>query len=199
MPKRSIRSRLLQLRRQLSPPEWRTRSLRVQQQLMTLPEFAQARTVALYSAIHNEVATDLLLTRCHAAGQRTVFPRVVGEHLEFVEVCAAGELACGSFGVLEPCGQQLVPANQIDLLLVPGVGFDLRGHRLGYGKGYYDRALHGHSTATLRVGLAFDFQVVAELPAEAHDVQLQLLVTDSALHRFEPAREPGSGVFLQQS
>jgi len=199
MPKRPIRSRLLQLRRELPQAEWLSRSLQAQQRLASLQEFAAAGTVAFYSPVRNEVDTDLLLRSCRTGGKRTVFPRVAGAALEFVEVHDAAGLSCGSFGVLEPCGRQTVPLAEVDLLLVPGVGFDLQGHRLGYGKGYYDRALEDAREGMLRVGLAFDFQVVPALPAEAHDVRLQLLVTDSAMYRFEPTVVPTSGACQRQS
>jgi len=199
MPKRPIRSRLMLLRRQLPEEQWCTRSLAVQRRLSTLPEFAQARTVALYSPIHNEVATDRLLAWCLADGKRTLYPRVVGDQLEFVEAGSLGELARGCFGVLEPCGGQVVAPAEIDLLLVPGVGFDRSGHRLGYGKGFYDRALQAEHPGTLRVGIGFDFQLVDQLPAEAHDVRLQLLVTESNIYRFAAPGTSAAEVYQRQS
>jgi len=189
MPKIAIRSRSLQQRRALASERYRALSLAAQQQLLAIDEFAEAGVVGLYSPVRGEVDTRLLLDAVAAAGKCLVYPRVCGDDLEFVELRTGAELCSGSFGVLEPSGDRLVPLSRIDFLVVPGVAFDRRGHRLGYGKGYYDRALQNEGDRPLLAGLGFTFQVVDRLPAQQHDVQLQLLATDSGLSRF--ASGPG--------
>lgn len=184
MPKHAIRSRLLEQRRHLTLDQHQAGSLTAQQFLLGADEFTTARRVALYSPVQNEVATALLRSAAEASGKCLVYPRVVGEQLEFVEVRPGEELARGAFGVAEPTGSRLVPLTDLDLLIVPGVAFDRRGHRLGYGKGYYDRALEGFAGELLTVGLGFGFQQVDFLPNQKHDIQLQVLVTDEGISRF---------------
>jgi len=183
MPKRPIRKNCLQARRQLDAEECARLSLVIQQFVLSLPEWAAAATVALYSPIHNEVATDLLLQRAFAEGKRVVYPRVTETKLQFSRVHPGEVLLPGAFGVREPEGESF-PLEEIDLMFVPGVAFDLGGHRLGYGKGYYDQALADADSATRRVGLAFNLQVVAQLPAEGHDVRMDLLITETEIRRF---------------
>ena len=93
------------------------------------------------------------------------------------------QLGQGPFVILEPTGSRLVELDTLDLVIVPGVAFDLSGHRLGYGKGYYDRAFANRGIPTQLVGLCFSFQVVRQLPAETHDVCMGLVVTDRELFR----------------
>jgi len=184
MPKHAIRSRSLDRRRTLDPASYQALSVRAQEQLLVAREFITAGTVGLYSPVRGEVDTSLLCRTLQETGRSPVFPRVVGEHLEFVRITGTDALTRGSFGVLEPEGEDRVDMRGIDLLVVPGVAFDRRGHRLGYGKGYYDRALQEDDSRPLLAGLAFAFQLVERLPAQPHDVQLQMLATETGLLRF---------------
>lgn len=184
MPKCAIRSRTLEQRRVLPPDRYRLLSDASQRQLLSTPEVAEAKVVGLYSPVHGEVDTGLLARDLTAGRRQLVYPRVAGDDLEFIKILPGEKLVPGSFGVLEPEGQVRVPLVEIDLIVVPGAAFDRKGHRLGYGKGYYDRALRDEETRPVLAGLAFSFQVVDRLPAQAHDVQLQFLATDTGLVRI---------------
>ncbi len=183
MPKHSLREQMLEYRCRLTAETLQQLSDLVQRQFVELPEFLAASVVALYSPTRNEVATAELF-RVGRQLKRLLFPRVFGKHLEFVEVSDWSELHSGAFGIAEPIGSPVVAAETIDLMVLPGLAFDRRGHRLGYGKGYYDRYWHQQPRHGLLLGLAFDFQVVDRLPVEHHDIQLDLLVTETSLLRF---------------
>ncbi len=118
------------------------------------------------------------------SGKCLVYPRVNQAELEFVEVLDIAELRSGHFGVLEPQGSALVPAREIDVMVVPGVAFDLAGHRIGYGRGFYDRALATSPQRGIKVGFAYDFQVVSSLPIAGHDQPLSMLMTESRTLQF---------------
>ncbi len=177
MPKRSIRQRLLLERRQCAEAECRHWSRLIQERFLNDELYRRARCLGLYSPVHNEVQTGLVASRACRDGKRLVYPRVAGEALEFCAVGCSSELLRGSFGILEPGGEP-VPLGEIDLLVMPGVAFDLHGHRLGFGKGYYDRTLDGCPARLARVGFAYEFQVVEQLPAAAHDCRVTCLVTE---------------------
>ncbi len=185
LTKRSIRKAHLRQRELLSCAEVQTRSAAAQSQLLALPAFQQAKTLAFYSPIRNEVETDGLLTAALAAGRQVCYPRVSADDLHFFQVRSTLDLQVGAFGIGEP-GRQVAEIDpaQIDLLLVPGVAFDRYGHRLGYGRGYFDRLLTGSCFTGLSVGFAYDFQVQDMLPTEGHDQKLGLLVTDKEI--FSP-------------
>jgi 5-formyltetrahydrofolate cyclo-ligase len=114
----------------------------------------------------------------------------VGDEVQLFRLEAISELVPGTFGILEPTAElrelpprQVLP-SQIDLALVPGVVFDRQGNRLGYGRGFYDRLLRQLPREVLRVGLAFECQVVEELPVEPHDERMDWLVTEAGVRRF---------------
>ncbi len=184
MPKNSIRQTVLNRRRLLAAEVCLADSLQVQKRLLARPEFSAADCVALYSAVAGEVFTDLVFDAARQQGKSVVFPRVCGTGLEFFRIEGREKLLPGAFGVLEPAAGVPVSLSGIDLAVIPGVAFDLCGHRLGYGKGYYDRTFCTASERPLLVGFAFDLQVVSQLPREGHDVRLDLLVTETRVIDF---------------
>lgn len=181
MGKHAIRQQLLARRKQLATAEAQSLGHSVQQRLIGSECFSRAKTLALYSPVNNEVQTDQLLSAALLQGQRVCYPRVCGDALKFVAVTSVESLLPGAFGVAEPQGGSLVPVDGIDLVVVPGIAFDLAGHRLGYGKGFYDRELSRFEQAAVSVGLCYDFQLCAVLPVEGHDQALDYIVTEKRL------------------
>lgn len=179
MPKRTLRSSMLARRRSLGADLWQSASRAAQQRLQMLGPFQQATRVALYAPLMNELDTALLFVAARQAGKQVLYPLVCDDRLAFHEITALEQLGRGSFGILEPCpvsaGQVHEPA---DLMVVPGVAFDLRGHRIGFGKGYYDRYLAGLKQLPILVGLCHDFQLCDEVPAEGHDIRMDYVVTE---------------------
>ena len=143
------------------------------------PLWQTARAVLLFFPLPSEPDISPLLDEALASGKLLALPRfnATTNTYEPVQVRdLARELVTGPFGVREPTADcPLVTMNRLDLALVPGLGFDARGHRLGRGKGHYDRLLAGFPGRT--VGVTFDFQVVAQVPAEPHDIVLDAVVT----------------------
>lgn len=182
MPKKSLRSELLARRRALDHPLWQDASTAAQLRLITMEAFQRAACIALYSPVQQEIDTGLLFSKARADAKRVLYPLVCGITLEFIEVIESGQCTPGAFGIPEPCqtgkDQSL---EEVDLIVVPGVAFDLQGHRIGFGKGYYDRCLDQLSQHTTVVGLCHDFQLVDRIPAEGHDIRMQYIVTDKRL------------------
>jgi 5-formyltetrahydrofolate cyclo-ligase len=189
MPKKSIRTEVLARRRHLAAETCLQWSLLVQERLLESSEFLNATAVALYSPVQNEVFTELIFNQALAQGKLVTYPRVRGNELEFIQVAETAELKPGTFGVLEPTGERVVSSACLDLVVVPGVAFDLGGHRLGYGKGFYDRCLHGKRRPGFLAGLCFELQMVDNLPAEAHDVRMDMVMTENGRYDF-PAPFP---------
>lgn len=138
-----------------------------------------ARAVLLFFPVASEPDISPLLADALAHGKVLALPRFNGatNAYETVRVCdLARELVVGPFQVREPVAAcPVVALNRLDLALVPGLGFDARGHRLGRGKGHYDRLLAGFTG--MKIGVAFDFQIVADVPREPHDIALDAVVT----------------------
>lgn len=185
MPKKSIRDTMLGRRKQLSAEICLNRSLKAQQRLLELPQFAAASTVGLYSPVWNEVFTEEIFRAARAQGKRVAYPRIDGHGLEFIEVADPQELCPGGFGILEPCGSQCVSLPALDLVVVPGVAFDLAGFRLGYGKGFYDRVMSCGERCGVLIGLCYELQMLDSLPSESHDVRMDLVATEERTLRFQ--------------
>lgn len=180
MPKRTLRSQLLARRRALDPADWQASSRSAERRLLALPEFAGAGCIALYAAVQGEVDTGGIMAAAFNAGKRVLYPALCGTEMVFRLVEGVENLQEGAFGILEPCPTGIEhQADEADLIVVPGVAFDHSGHRIGYGKGFYDRFLqHPGRTAHL-VGLCHDFQLIdGAIPANRHDIRMEIIVTD---------------------
>jgi len=158
--------------------------MKIQQRFLRSDLFRRANSLVLYSAIHNEVATDAVARQALEDGKLLAYPRIKDDGLEFVTVQGLSDLSPGAFRILEPKGHNLMPIEMADLIVVPGVAFDLVGHRLGYGRGYYDRALSACRPDCIKIGFAYDLQVIAALPAAEHDVTLSVLMTESRMLEY---------------
>jgi len=174
--KRQLRTALRAQRKGLSPTEVTTKSRLVAERLFAFPPFLQALTVVLYNADENEVVTEAIWRESLQQGKKVYYPRITTdrENLEFIRRHPDDTLITGTFGIFIPPGNDLLSSLQpTDVVLTPGVGFDLRGNRLGRGKGYYDRAFRGVLAGARRLALAYEFQVVPEIPAGPDDEQVQ--------------------------
>ncbi len=174
MGKKEIRAAMRALNNALTATERLTASTAIFSAIERLPEFRAARTIAFFSALPDEPATDEVLARWNET-RRVVLPRVEGETMHFYS-CRPETLRFGAFGILEPQGEEECPPERIDLMICPGVAFTEDGRRLGRGKGYYDRYLSQPDLRAYRVGVCYTHQIVEELPVEEHDVKMDLVV-----------------------
>lgn len=181
--KTRLRAAMRARRARLDPAVLAAAGVAVCRRLASLEVVAEARRVAAYRAARGEIPLDALLD-----GERReafTLPRVVGDDLEFVAWRADQSFAPGAFGILEPVGGARVALADHDAVLVPLTAFDGRGHRLGQGGGFYDRALaslvSGGPTRPAIIGVAHWFQRVDEVPVEHWDVPLDAVVTDSGM------------------
>ena len=192
--KKTTREKFKSLRMRLSREEVLTKSARIKKLLFGLSEFTRAKTIAFYVAkqASREVETEEIIKESLTAGKRVLVPIVdkAAGKIFFSELQDYdSELAPGAFDILEPkpsC-RRLVPATESDLMIVPALVFDLQGHRLGYGGGYYDRLLR--ELASIKpslpfVGLAYELQVVDKLPKTSRDVPVNILVTEKRVLHF---------------
>jgi 5-formyltetrahydrofolate cyclo-ligase len=182
--KRELRTRMRAVRRVLPRTAAAERAAKVGAQLLQLPEFNAARTLIGFSAIHNELDPSGLLAAAQRAGKRVGLPRVDGEQIRLHVYESGDVLEESGYEILEPLASAAcIEPSEVDLLVVPGLAFDARGHRLGYGRGFYDRLLPLLSRAFL-VGVAYDFQFVPELPDEPHDLPMHCIVSDARTLRI---------------
>ncbi|MEY4579233.1 MAG: hypothetical protein RL701_3936 [Pseudomonadota bacterium] len=182
--KRELRARMRSVRNLVPLAARETRSAAAVARVLELPEFASAGTVIAFSAIQKELDPAAVLAHAITMGKRVGLPCVVEDRLILREQTDPGALVEGAFGVLEPpATAAIIDPQTVDLVLVPGLAFDARGHRIGYGRAFYDRLLPLLPRA-FRVGIGFDFQLVPELPNEDHDIPLQCVISDARTLRM---------------
>ncbi|MGH7588389.1 MAG: 5-formyltetrahydrofolate cyclo-ligase [Gemmatimonadota bacterium] len=177
--KAELRATLLEARRAIPPAERDALSAVICERAAGLPVFRAAGTVHAYVGVAGEVRTLPLLEDAWRAGKRVVCPRIgIGGRLESRQVRSPEDLVAGPRGLREPDPETtvLVPPEEIDLVVVPGVGFDRHGRRLGFGGGYYDRFLS--STGASRLGLAFSLQIIDRIPQGPGDEPVHWIVTE---------------------
>jgi 5-formyltetrahydrofolate cyclo-ligase len=182
--KRSMRERVLAARDALAPDARERASRAIAHRIDALASFRSAATVLLTFPFRSEWDTRPLIRAALARGQTVALPRVdpAARMLELREVQGLDAMAPGYLGIPEPQeGCAPVAPHMIDWVLVPGVAFDARGRRLGYGGGFYDRLQPLLTRAPLRVAGAYELQIVDVVPAAPHDRGVDLIVTDTRM------------------
>jgi 5-formyltetrahydrofolate cyclo-ligase len=184
MPKIKLRRIMLEKRKKLSSEERRNASFHIQQSLLESEVYVKAKHLVLYSSIHNEVDSSLVMNDALTSGRKVFLPVVADMGLIFREVKETTALQKGAFGIMEPpASNSVISPEKVDLIVVPGIAFDLQGHRVGYGKGYYDKALHSLEKQGKLIAVCYDFQLVDEIAGEPHDVMVDMMITEKRIVR----------------
>lgn len=182
--KRALRREML-VRRDAMPQRDRAeRSGRIAERLLALPEVAEARTVMAFSSFGSEVDTEPILDGLIARGVRLCLPRISGGEIEAVGYRPGEAVITSAFGALEPAAGPVLADIELDAVVTPGVAFDRRGFRVGYGGGYYDRLFRRTRPDTFRVAIGFQVQAVEAVPRGTTDLPVDALVTEEGVTRF---------------
>ena len=181
--KKSLRAEALKRLGLLEPEELETKSVRIQKKLFSLEAFRKAKCVCFYVSLPLEVDTKGMIDEALALGKRVVVPltNLENKELSLYEITDRQiDLGQGAFGVMEPRPDKALRVHlaEVECLIIPGIVFDKKNHRIGHGGGYYDRFLEKLPPRVLKIGLAFSIQLVPEIPAEVHDVKLDMVITD---------------------
>jgi len=190
--KTALRRQLRQARRALTASQQRKAALDLAQRMLRSHWLRQARNIAFYLANDGEIDPSPLLKAALDAGKNCFLPRIVdpiNPHMVFAQFRRGDPLQHNRFGIAEPAPQApSIIATKLDLVLMPLVGFDQHGNRLGMGGGFYDRTLAYKrqlpSAQPHLIGLAHECQRVATLPADKWDITLDGVITDGAAYRF---------------
>lgn len=200
MSKVELRKDVLKARSSLTSVQVADKSSRIIKRLLETEEYRRASTIMAYLDFRNEAQTGELVRAATAAGKRVAVPvtDIAGKRLTpSLLLDYPGDLHPGAWGIPEPRPECLRPLEPeaLDLVIVPGVAFDEKGNRLGYGGGFYDRFLPRTRPDTLFIALAFELQVRPEVYPGPHDVPMHLLITEDRLIRVRQVRQ-GDGSFV---
>src|SRR5688572_9714743 len=183
-----IRRQLRETLAAMADADRHAKSMAACRHIVGTPEFDAARVVMLYLSTPTEVDTASLALKCWQQNKSVVVPKVSWDQRRMlpVEISSLKDqmTTTGGAGVREPVSGKPIPLDLIDLVVVPGLGFTPKGYRIGRGMGFYDRFLAQPEFVGVSCGLAFEAQVVAEIPVLDHDMPLSMLVTDRGIRRF---------------
>lgn len=183
--RKQLRRNIQALRNRLLTKERAELDCRLLERVLALPVLQVAQSFFVYCSYHSEVATGALIDQLLFMGKIVCVPLTHPSTsiMEAITIRSRQtDLAPGYRGIPEPIlslrPERIYPPDRLEVAFIPGSVFDKRGYRLGYGGGYYDRFLALAAPRTLRIGLAYSFQVIPQLPQLPHDVPMDLLVTD---------------------
>ena len=173
--KKSLRNLLLEKRDNTSFDLMKIASEKIQKKINKISIFRNAQKIGAYYPIGSEILTQDIIQELLSNGKHVFLPKVMGEEMEFRRIQDFSSLEKGSFDIMEPKDDCIVD-NNLDVILVPTVGISLKGIRLGYGHGFYDKFLAKHPTPT--ISLTLEKQIVKNIPKSEHDKVIDWIVTE---------------------
>lgn len=182
MNKDELRGKMRKKRREMTSDEVLEKSAHIQQQLFSFDKYINARTVMLYVSAFKEPSTIEIIEDAINRKKRVVLPvsDTETETIVLSYLDSADDLAKGAYGILEP--KVVKPANisELDFILVPGLAFDKKGNRMGFGKGYYDKLLC--KTNADKTALCYEFQMLDDIPSDEYDIPMNTIITEDNLY-----------------
>jgi 5-formyltetrahydrofolate cyclo-ligase len=184
--KAQLRQRLRTVLREFDQGAVQQRSADAVERLLGLKQYAGSEVLMTFLSLPSEVETAQIVLQAWQDGKRVLAPRLSWEQRRIlpVEIRSLDAMTTNRMGVREPADGPPIPVSYIDLVIVPGLGFDSAGNRIGRGSGFYDRFLGQSDFHGVSCGLAFQEQIVDEIPTGPHDQPVDLLVTDQRVYKF---------------
>lgn len=179
--KNEIRNLIKLKRRDMEISQVEKKSISAEEKFIGSHLYKKSKCIMIYSPLGNEIRTDLIFEKAYADGKMVVVP-VTDSATGEISPCKVGretEYIVGGFGILEPKDKSFISSGEIDVVIVPGIAFDKKGARIGFGKGCYDKFLKGMSA--VKVGFCYDFQLVEGIPADDFDIPMDFLVTNEEI------------------
>ena len=169
--KKQLRQEIISQRLQLSATEILEKSKQIQQKVCHHPSFLNAPIVYTYIDYRHEVSTRLIIETAWKLNKIVATPKIIDGEMKFYQIHTFDDLATGTFGILEPVTNECISNNE-GLMIMPGVVFDINCHRIGYGKGFYDRYLTDKVSLQLRtLAVGFQCQLLEEIPSDRADIK----------------------------
>lgn len=176
MNKKELRKYIREQKRQFTDKELEELSLPVIARLLSHPVIMSAKTILMYYSLPNEVNTHDAIKLLAESGKHILLPRVTdSENMEIRTFESPEDMQEGCYNIMEPTGKLFTDYDEIDVAVIPGMGFDKAYNRLGRGKGYYDRFL-SKVPDLYKIGVCFDFQKLPTIPASEHDIKVDEVI-----------------------
>ena len=175
--KKEIRRIVRQRIKEMTPEARESAATKIFQTIESRNEFQSSHCIALFAAMADEVATAKALHNWLEMGKHIVVPRVEGDVMRFYDYDPE-QMTTGAFGIEEPTSDTEIPAEAIDLMIVPARAFTREGLRLGRGGGFYDKYMSLSGFRAYKIGIAYSVQIFDSLPCDAHDIKVDEVVTE---------------------
>lgn len=182
--KKILRNKIQEKRDNLSDHERLTGSKLIAERFMGLDCYIASKEILAYHTFRSEIDTTIIIREALKQKKKIILPKVSGSYLDLYYIKdLSNDLSPGSFGIMEPVPSRCTLASykSIDLALIPGVGFDRDYNRLGYGGGFYDKLLKKIPAEVPRIALAFDLQIAESIPVMAHDLKVDIIITEKEM------------------
>ncbi len=188
MDKKKLRQIYRTKRDNLSISQRREKSLSIKRVLFSDSDFRAGETILFFSSFGSEVETQGMIKEALMEERRVILPLTCQEErrLKLYEINSLDQLKEGVYGIMEPdsCSCRPVESKELEVIIIPGLIFDYRGYRIGYGGGYYDRLLENKDPAVPGIALAFEIQLREGIPVEDHDLPVDKLITEERVYSF---------------
>lgn len=177
--KSESRKQILALRKAVPDELLKENSAKITEKVIAHPEYQQAKLVFAYVDAKGEVKTDGIIQHAWANRKKIAVPKVHGDIMEFYQITSYDDLEEGYFGIMEPKGscKEVTEIPENSVVIMPGVAFDKKGNRIGYGKGYYDKYF-GKYPGLYKIAIAFSLQIVEAIEADEFDVKADCVITE---------------------
>jgi len=184
--KKDIRKMILSQRNKMPLKERQKKSDLILERLIQTSHFIKAFTMMIYVSFSSEVMTEKLINYALEREKRIAVPMVdrAKHQLMLSEIKHYDELVPSTYGIKEPKQLRIINSDQVELFILPGVGFDEQGTRLGYGGGYFDRLLTIKDNSQDLIGIAYELQIQKELPYTHHDISVNTVITEKKIRSF---------------
>jgi 5-formyltetrahydrofolate cyclo-ligase len=177
--KEELRRKGLRQRSSMPEKEVKEKGRKIQEKILEITD--RDDTVMTYVSYRNEVETDLLIEKLLERNQALVVPKTSGDEMKAFRIQSMEELEENSKGIREPKDAEQISKASIDICIIPGVKFDRKGNRIGYGKGYYDRFLENFQGQ--KIGLTYQKLMEEKIPTDEWDIQMDKIITEENVYR----------------
>lgn len=187
--KKELRKQILKSRDELDHEVSIEKSSKAAKNVVSNDIFDNSKNIMVFSSFRSEIETIEIMNAIFAKGKKLFMPLSMMKTNEIVSclISCFDDLELGNYGILEPKKQSIFigDSKDLDLIIVPGAAFDMQGHRIGYGAGYYDRFLSRPNMKAVTLGLCFDMQIVSYVPNSKHDILIDYLATEKGVYKIE--------------
>lgn len=185
--KKDIRKYIYGVRKKCTDQEIENWSRKITEKVLSHPAFIQAEKIMVYADYNHEVITRYIIEEAWKLKKEVAVPKVSGKDMIFYKLTDFSQLEEGYYGIPEPTKGQIADWQDA-LMIMPGVAFDRDNHRVGYGGGFYDRFLEKHP-GLVRLAIAFEFQILEQVPVEPTDILPQIIITEEKLYEVSNPKE----------